>query len=341
MTAIDATAADAYLDALTHADETAAVAVAVGLLDAGVPVAAILTGLIAPAQRQVGEHWATGRWNVAREHAATHVSDRVVAALALRLPRPDRRRGRVVLACVSGEWHELAARMAGEVLRAEGWTVAFLGASTPAAHLANYLHDLGPDAVGLSCSLPDLLPAAQTMIDAARQASVPVLAGGAGFGPDGRWALALGATGWAADGPGAAARLAAGWPAFAPPPLGPPPRDDGEHVRLAEERDRLAAGTVEALVEGLPAAKEYDERRLACARDDIGRVTDFLAAALLVDDPELFTAFTAWQARVMAVRGVPRPVLTAGCEALAELLGADFPRSGRVLAQGLALLRER
>ncbi|MGI5168478.1 cobalamin B12-binding domain-containing protein [Spirillospora sp. CA-253888] len=335
MTAIDETRSGAYFDALAHADETAAVSVAVGLLDSGAPLADILTGLIAPAQREVGERWASNEWNVAREHAATHVSDRVVAALSLRLPRPRRTRGRIVLACVSGEWHELPARMTGEVLRAEGWTVSFLGASTPAAHLAHYLHDLGPDAVGLSCSLPDLLPGAQTMIDAARRASVPVLAGGRGFGPGGRWAAALGATGWAADAPGAAARLAADWPAFAPPPPDPPPLGDDEHLRLADARDRLAEETVA----GVPAAGEYDDRQLADARDDVGHIVDFLASALLVDDPELFTAFTAWTERVLAARGVPRPVLAAGYDALAGLLGPEFPRARRVLAEGRALLR--
>ncbi|MFI6516415.1 B12-binding domain-containing protein [Spirillospora sp. NPDC050679] len=334
MTAIDAAHFDAYFDALAHADETAAIAVAVGLLDSGAPLAAILTGLIAPAQREVGERWASGAWNVAREHAATHVSDRVVAALALRTPRPGRSRGRVVLACVSGEWHELPARMTGEILRAEGWTVSFLGASTPAAHLAHYLHDLGPDAVGLSCSLPDLLPGAQAMIGAARQASVPVLAGGPGFGPGGRWASALGATGWAADAPGAAARLAADWPAFSAPPPGPPPLGDDEDLRLADVRDLLAAEAVA----GVPAAKEYDDRQTACARDDVGRIIDFLASALLVDDPELFTAFTAWHERVVTARGVPRAVLAAGYDALAGLLGAEFPRARRVLAGGRALL---
>src|SRR3712207_7094162 len=41
-------------------------------------------------------------------------------------------RGHVVVACLDGEWHALAARIVAEVLRVHGWRVTFLGASVPA-----------------------------------------------------------------------------------------------------------------------------------------------------------------------------------------------------------------
>ncbi|MFG3697137.1 B12-binding domain-containing protein [Micromonospora sp. NPDC047620] len=85
-----------YLHCLEEADEYAAIEVATGLLEAGVPAERVLLDLIAPAQAEVGERWVRNEWSVAQEHAATHVSERVVAAVAgFANPRPTR--GRIIL----------------------------------------------------------------------------------------------------------------------------------------------------------------------------------------------------------------------------------------------------
>ena len=56
----------------------------------GVPAERVLLDLVAPAQAEVGERWARNEWSVAQEHAATHISERVVAAVAAYAnPRPD------------------------------------------------------------------------------------------------------------------------------------------------------------------------------------------------------------------------------------------------------------
>ena len=138
-TADPPTRTPAICDCLADADEYAAIDVAIGLLDAGVPAERVLLDLVAPAQAEVGERWARNEWSVAQEHAATHISEQVVAAVAAHAnPRPTG--GRVVVACMDGEWHALPPRLVAEVLRLRGWQVTFLGASVPAAHLVSYLH---------------------------------------------------------------------------------------------------------------------------------------------------------------------------------------------------------
>ncbi|MER6594512.1 cobalamin-dependent protein, partial [Micromonospora purpureochromogenes] len=180
-----------FLDALEEADEYGAIDVAVRLLDGGVLVERVLLDLVAPAQSEVGERWVRNEWSVAQEHAATHISERVVAAVAAHAnPRPIR--GRVVVACMDGEWHALPPRLVAEVLRLRGWQVTFLGASVPAAHLVSYLHRHDAHAVALACALPMRLPYAHRMIEACRRSDVPVVVGGRGFGDDGRWARTLG-----------------------------------------------------------------------------------------------------------------------------------------------------
>ncbi|GAB3808452.1 anti-sigma factor antagonist [Micromonospora zhanjiangensis] len=100
-----------YLECLGEADEYGATDVALGLLADGVPAEDVLLGLIVPAQEQVGRWWQSNEWSVAQEHAATHISERVVAAVSSYAgPRPNR--GRVVVACMDGEWHALPPRTA-------------------------------------------------------------------------------------------------------------------------------------------------------------------------------------------------------------------------------------
>ncbi|WP_345342911.1 cobalamin B12-binding domain-containing protein, partial [Actinomycetospora succinea] len=189
---------EAYLERLAAADEPGAVAVALEAIDAGVDPETVLLDVVAGAQREVGDRWAAGEWTVVQEHVATHISERVVAAVAVHSPAPAPTGvGTVAVACLDGEWHGLPARLLAEVLARHGWAVEFLGASVPAAQLATHVHRVGPDVVAISSSLPSRLPAARRMVEACAATGTPVLAGGPAFGADGRWARAVGADGWA------------------------------------------------------------------------------------------------------------------------------------------------
>ncbi|MFD8591410.1 B12-binding domain-containing protein [Streptomyces sp. NPDC059637] len=326
-----------FFDAATEADEEAAVALVHRALEAGLPPERVLLDVIAPAQARVGEEWAAARLSVAREHAASAVSDRAITALSVHpAARAVPRRGRVTMACVDGEWHALPARLVAETLRLRGWRVDFLGAHVPPQHLVQYLHATGPDAVALSCSIPTRLPAAHAAITACRAVGVPVLAGGPGFGADGRYARLLGADAWAASATDAADRLERDWP----PPVRPA---DGkawhlagrEYGRVAGARSRLVAEALEALREELPETRSYTSRQWESTAEDLAHIVDFLAASLYVDDERLFTDFVAWTAAVLSARGVPTASLAAGLRLLEGLL-RGLPRARRTVGAGLA-----
>jgi methanogenic corrinoid protein MtbC1 len=139
------------------------------LLEAGVTVQELVLNLLGPAQAEVGRRWETNQWSVADEHAATAISDAILATLAWRVDAPDDH-GQVVVTCAEGEWHSLPARMAAEVLRLQGWPVTFLGAFTPADHLRRFLTEVRPTGVLISCSVPIYLVGAQRSIQAAQAA---------------------------------------------------------------------------------------------------------------------------------------------------------------------------
>ncbi|MEV0157251.1 cobalamin-dependent protein [Micromonospora sp. NPDC050686] len=326
-----------YLDCLAEADEYAAIEVALGLLDAGVPAERVLLDLVAPAQVEVGERWARNEWSVAQEHAATHISERVVAAIAGRAnPRPTR--GRVVVACMDGEWHALPPRLVAEVLRLRGWQVTFLGASVPVAHLVSYLHRHDAHAVALACALPMRLPHAHRMIEACRRSDVPVVVGGRGFGEDGRWARRLGVA-WAPDAPTAADLVADERTLRRLPPAQPSHLAGDEYGGLVKRRGELIDSALAELRDRVPGMSAYTGAQLDSTVSDLGYIVDFLAAALYVDDASLFTEFVRWLVEILTSRGVPAGAVGTTLSHYRRALH-DFPRAGRFLAAGEALVAE-
>ncbi|MGW4856840.1 cobalamin B12-binding domain-containing protein, partial [Streptomyces sp. NPDC004288] len=251
---------------------------------------------------------------------------------------------RVTVACVDGEWHALPARLLAEVLRGRGFLVDYLGAHVPTPHLIAHLHQNGADAVALSASLPVRLPTAHAAVTAVQAIGLPVLVGGAAFGPDGQYALLLGADGWAPDARAAASLLAGGLrrPEGFPPDPGRelPHLSDQEYTLITRGRTELIRRVLTALEDTVPAMASYTERQRERTAEDIAHIVDFLAASLYADDAELFTRFVTWTAGILRARGVPDHALVAALDLLAAAQ-YDFPRArAHLLAGRSALVRD-
>ncbi|MEU3464333.1 cobalamin-dependent protein [Streptomyces sp. NPDC006733] len=329
-----------FFTALADMDEYRATELVQRAADSGLTPQQILLQVIAPAQALVGEEWAAGRFTVAREHAATAISDRAIAALSRHRPAAVRgTRGRVTVACVDGEWHALPARLVAETLQLRGWHVDFLGAHVPTAHLIAHLHATGPDAVALSCSLATRLPAAHATITACQAAGVPVLVGGAAFGTDGSYAHLLGADAWAPDADSAAARLEE------PAPLQLTYADDGdlfgalphladqEYTLLSRSRRQLTEQTMTGLRDTVPAMSAYTEQQREHTREDVGHIVDFLIAAVYVDRAQVLCDFLTWTSAILEARNVPARSLLAALDIIAAEL-RDFPRTLAIVDAG-------
>jgi methanogenic corrinoid protein MtbC1 len=331
--------------AVAAGDEYDAVGAVRTALSAGLDEEALLLDVIAPVQEKVGTEWAADRFTVAQEHAATAINERVVAALAHQRRRSAAHRGRVTVGCVDGEWHAFPARLVGEVLRLRGWQVDYLGAQTPTPHLVAHLHHTDPQAVLLSSSLPTHLPTAHTAITACQAVGIPVMAGGPAFGPDGRYARALGADRWAADARAAATALASGIARPAPAAVRQAVDDlphlaDQEYTMVVRSRGQLVEQTLADLEDRFPAMRGYGEAQRERTAEDVAHITDFLATALYVDDTQIFTTFLTWTAGILEARQVPAASLLAGLDALSEQL-REFPRTLGLLRDGAAAVRSR
>jgi methanogenic corrinoid protein MtbC1 len=325
--------ADRLWDAVTTGDEYTAGDVVVRALAEGVDPESVLLDVIAAVQRKVGREWAANRLSVAQEHAATAINDRVIATFGHVLRRPEPRLGRITVACVDGEWHAMPARLLAEVLRLRGFHVDYLGAQVPAPHLVAHLHRTGPDAVALSSSIATRLPTAHATITACQAAATPVIAGGAAFGPDGRYARLLGAEAWAPDARSAADRLAEPLPR---PLTGHQPLDDLPHLAdqeytlITRSSGRLVKAVLAGLEERIPAMRSYTDQQRQYTAEDLAHIVEYLATALYVGDSELFTGFLSWTAAILTSRGVPAASLRPALELLGTEL-RDFPRATELL----------
>jgi methanogenic corrinoid protein MtbC1 len=122
-----------YLDALLNGDRLTAGNLILNAAQSGVRIQDIYLHVLQPCQREIGYMWYIRQISVAQEHYATAVTQVVMAQLYPYLfsSAPVEKRASVVVACVSGELHELGARMLADFFELDGWDSCFLGANTP------------------------------------------------------------------------------------------------------------------------------------------------------------------------------------------------------------------
>lgn len=319
---------DTYLELALQGDQCRAVRTALGLLPAGLPASVVITELLAPAQYEVGERWHRGELSSADEHVVTTVSRASLEAVSAASPCPGRA-GLVLVACAEGDWHALAAHMFGELLRGAGWQVLRLGPSTPAEDVASLIRRRRPQAVTVTSNLALSYGGTSRLVDAAHANGVPVLAGGRAL--DLHRATRLGADGWARDSHGAVHVLDQ-WRTQAP--VVEPravPLDRGA-LQLEAQAAQIGARAFEQLQQRLPSLAVHDRRRRARTREDLVHTVQFLAAARLVDEVEVFTDFSRWLRELYAARGVSEHLLQAGVRQVRPLVAEVDESAAELLA---------
>jgi MerR family transcriptional regulator, light-induced transcriptional regulator len=149
---------EAYLDGLLSRHSGRARAVITEALADGVPIPEIYLEILQPAMYEVGHRWAIDEINVAEEHYATAVTQQLLDELSGRMRMPPRDGRLAIVSATPGEQHALGARMVTDFLEADGWEALPLGASTPAADLAELADSERPDVIALSTATAGSLP---------------------------------------------------------------------------------------------------------------------------------------------------------------------------------------
>lgn len=184
---------------LIAGDEAGAWGVVESAQSSGATPSEVLTEMLAPALRSIGQRWADGELAIADEHRASAVSQRLISRLGPRLSRPGRRRGRVVLGSVAGDHHTLPTAIMSDLLRGAGLEVLDLGADCPAESFVDTVAaGEPPAAVGLCVTAPEALDSVPAATAALRRGApgCPVVVGG-GAVTSAEHAARLGADHWA------------------------------------------------------------------------------------------------------------------------------------------------
>ena len=111
-----------------------------------------------------------GEIGVGDEHLATSVCEWLLLTIAGRARRRPPSGRRAVVGCSEGELHTLGARMVANVMTEAGWTVLFLGASTPAAAWSPIVRSRHADAAVVATTMPAGIAAVRPTLDAIRKA---------------------------------------------------------------------------------------------------------------------------------------------------------------------------
>lgn len=168
-------------------------------LGRGISIPDLHQNVIRRAQLEIGRLWESNSITVAREHVATAIAHLALAQLYPHLPRAEPSGHRVVLACVDGEHHDLAARIVCDFLEMAGLDVLFLGADNPPDELLAAVREHEAHALALSVTVTYHLGALEESVRRARAElgpAFPIYAGGRALEErDQTWAAAIGLTG--------------------------------------------------------------------------------------------------------------------------------------------------
>ena len=191
-------------------DSEAAVALAKQAVESNIdPLDAITKGYVVGVN-QVGESFANGDAFLPELVMAGEAMKAAVTALEPEMKKRGSKRtmlGKVVLATVEGDIHEIGKSLVGTMLSASGFEVFDLGVDVPAAKIIAKVQEVDANLVGLSALLTTTMVKQKEVIDEldklGLRRKVKVMVGGAPVTRD--WVQKIEADGYSEDAIGAVA----------------------------------------------------------------------------------------------------------------------------------------
>jgi methanogenic corrinoid protein MtbC1 len=164
----------AFVEALSHTEESTGADFVAARLEAGVPADSLVLDLLAPAAREVGRRWEDDECDFVTVTLALGRLQRILRSLAARLaasgasvgPIP----GVICVACLPDEQHTFGASVCAEFFARDGWQVV-MGAPLSRSDTVELVRRSHTDVVALSVSRSSAFPAVARMISRLRRAS--------------------------------------------------------------------------------------------------------------------------------------------------------------------------
>ncbi len=194
-----------YLDALLAGRRSEAVAEVVGAVDDGLPIRDVYLSVLQPVQYEIGRLWQTNKIAVAQEHLFTATTQLIMSQLYSRLFADAPTSRQILVAGVSGDLHEIGARILADFFEMEGWDTSYLGANVMLDDITSTLLEQRIDVAALSVTMVHHVPRIREAIAAIRSIApqTAIIVGGYPFSISPELWRELGADGTAGDAKGA------------------------------------------------------------------------------------------------------------------------------------------
>lgn len=153
-------------------------------LNEGVKPPEIIENGFSKGLEEVGKRFETGEYFLADLIMAGEVVKEAMPLLQEKMnPDDAARRGKVILATVQGDIHEIGKNIVGLILSANGYEVIDLGVDVPASRIVDTAMSTGACLVGLSALLSTMVGSIKDVVDAVSAAGledkVKIVIGGA------------------------------------------------------------------------------------------------------------------------------------------------------------------
>jgi len=186
-------------EAILTGDASAAADAAGVALAAGVSPVDVIAEGISPAMAEVGRLFEEGEYFVPELLISARATKEVFSILRpLLVETGAKSAGRVLLATVEGDLHDIGKNLVGAMLEGAGFEVVDLGVDIPASRFVSAVQEARPHIVGISALLTTTMPAMKTTVEALDAAGlrseVKVMVGGAPVTQ--RYADSIGADGY-------------------------------------------------------------------------------------------------------------------------------------------------
>lgn len=176
--------AAAYLAALLSYERHTASQLVLQAVKDRIGIHEIYLNVFERCQYEIGRLWQQNVVSVAQEHYCTASTQLIMSQLYPFIFGANRKpKGTIVAACVSGELHEMGARMLCDLLEMEGWNTIYLGANMPTNGIVGVLQSTDSSILAISASMTFHIPAVRELIAALRSArpATRIIVGGYAF----------------------------------------------------------------------------------------------------------------------------------------------------------------
>jgi MerR family transcriptional regulator, light-induced transcriptional regulator len=327
---LDLATLDGFITEMSDGDKDAASALVAAAREDTVSLDTIVSGLVSPALVEAGHRWAAAEVGVSESRAAATIVRAVLGQAAPSAPPAEQ--GAVVVCCTEGEAHDLAAEMVAEVWRSHGWPARIIAAEMQPLDVEILLRRHRPAALLVSCTTPCGLPGAARMIEAANEAGVPAVAGGAGFGRDNARAIRLGAAAWAPTVDAGIAVLEE-WETSPRVPASNGAINE-DYAAFTSARSDIVAGAM-ATLRSSKFRRREDAIDVATAQSGLELLLCYIEAALLVDDQRVLVDYLTWMTGFSRDHDATVTRLSSLLEAVSGEIPVASPRGGRFVQDGL------